>query len=76
MRKVKVNRLYRYQPALYDLSNPPYGANAGLLKPGDTVKVVNMYGCPPANSMGHCHIENPETGDLLGLVQTVSLIDL
>lgn len=64
---------YKYDPCLMDKCNPPYGASHGALNAGDTVKVVNLHGCPPANTMGHCHIEHPDTGEFLGLVSTASL---
>ena len=61
--KVRANRLYVYRPALFDVADPCLGAREGLLKPGHTVRVVNLPGCPPCNTMAHAHVENPETGD-------------
>jgi hypothetical protein len=70
--KVRVNSKYRYDPVALDRLHPPYGVINGWLKPNDTVKVVNKYGCPPANTMGHCYIESLD-GKFLGLVCTNSL---
>jgi hypothetical protein len=37
------------------------------------VRVVNLPGCPRANTMGHCHVACPETGRFIGLVCAASL---
>lgn len=41
------------------------------LKDGEIVKVVNLPGCPRANTMGHCHVE--QNGSFVGLVHVNSL---
>ena len=66
---VRAGAVYSYHPVPMDRINPPVGAP----KIGDRVRVVNLPGCPRANTMGHCHIEHPETGAFLGLVCTNSL---
>lgn len=43
------------------------------LKEGDRVKVIVPHGCPPPNTMDHCHVGDPETGEFIGLVCTASL---
>ncbi len=49
-----------YDPVLLDLTDPPLGARAGFLRPGDRVRVVSVEGCPrPA---GHAFIEPPTGG--------------
>lgn len=69
MKRVRAGSLYTYQPAgLLDRCSPASSAVAG-----QQVRVVNLYGCPPANTMGHAHIEDPVTGKLLGLVSVHSL---
>jgi len=68
MRKVRVNSLYRYNPVLMDIITPPYK----YIKKGEVVRVINKYGCPKANTMGHCYVEDMK-GDFLGLVCTNSL---
>lgn len=66
LRKVKVGTEYTYQPVMMDVCDPKTA-----LKPGDKVKVVNLRGCPPANTMGHCHVEH--NGNFVGLVHCNSL---
>ena len=73
MIRVKVNAKYRYNPAPLDQYQPPHGVRCGLLAPGDVVRVVNLPRCPKANVMGHCHIQHPVNGTLLGLVCIGSL---
>jgi len=55
---------------MFDKLSPPFGA-----KEGDTVKVVNLPGCPKANTMGMCHI-NDINGKFAGHVCTNSLQDI
>ena len=50
-RRVRVGSTYRYVPVLWDAPTTPH------LTPGDIVRVVNLPGCPPAGTMGHCHVE-------------------
>tara|TARA_Y100000034_G_scaffold125913_1_gene176350 strand:- start:324 stop:545 length:222 start_codon:yes stop_codon:yes gene_type:complete len=69
--KVRVNSTYRYDPVALDRVDPPYGVTQGILSKGDIVKVVNLPGCPKANTMGHCHIEIE--GQFAGMVHTNSL---
>jgi hypothetical protein len=68
--KVRVNSIYTYRPVGWDIVSP---ALQHLVQPGTRVRVVNMRGCPPANTMGHCYIETLE-GDFIGLVLTASLV--
>ena len=71
---VRAGSRYIYLPVMIDSIDPPYGVRAGFLSPGDVVRVVNLRGCPVANTMGHCHIENPENKEFLGLVCSNSLV--
>ncbi len=66
IRKVRVESEYVYHPVMMDVCDPKTP-----LKPGDKVKVVNLRGCPPANTMGHCHVEH--NGQFAGLVHCNSL---
>ena len=66
--KVRANASYIYDPVMLDVINPPLDET---LKRGDRVKVVKLHGCPPPNTMGHCHIE--KNGKFAGLVCTNSL---
>lgn len=83
MDKVRAGSVYYYDPVPWDRITPPYGVQAGLLKPGDRVRVVNLPGCPKANTMRMCHIETESrakkdrqgrhVGEFLGLVMVASL---
>jgi hypothetical protein len=44
------------------------------LTSGTKVRVKNLRGCPPCNTLGHAHVVHPETGQFLGLVCTASLV--
>jgi hypothetical protein len=66
--RVIVGRKYRYNPCLLDRIDGRTG-----LKEGDVVKVINVYGCPPANTMRHCYVGEPDTGKFIGMVATASL---
>jgi hypothetical protein len=66
--RVRVNSLYRYNPCLLDRVD-----GRTDLTTGDIVRVVNLRGCPPANTMGHCYVVNPITGAFVGMVCTSSL---
>jgi hypothetical protein len=68
--KVRVNKIYRYEPVLLDRIHPPHN-----VKEGDRVRVVNLPGCPRANTMGHCHVQHID-GTFAGLVCTNSLKDI
>jgi len=65
--KVRANSFYRFDPVPMDAIRP---AHQGLVR-GDIVKVVNLYGCPKANTMGQCHVE--KDGVFMGMVSTNSL---
>jgi hypothetical protein len=66
MAKVRVNSEYYYNPVGMDKWD-----SRTTLKKGDKVKVVNLRGCPPANTMGHCYVNH--NGKLAGLVLCNSL---
>lgn len=70
--RVRNGRCYRYMPVGLDRFDPPYGVQAGILGPGDLVRVKTPYGCPPVNTMNHAHIETLE-GHFAGLVCCNSL---
>ena len=69
--KVKANSVYAYNPCLLDLADA-----RTTLRKGDRARVVNLPGCPRANTMGHCHVEDPVSGKFVGLVSTSSLESL
>jgi hypothetical protein len=66
--KVRVGSQYQYQPSTIDLIDPK---TRPQLQPGDVVKVINLRGAPPANTMGQCHVE--KDGKFVGMVATASL---
>ena len=68
MKRVRANSTYIYNPAGMDL----WDARTNL-QPGTLVRVVNLPGCPRANTMGHCHVADAENGRFIGLVLTASL---
>lgn len=68
--RVRVNSLYVYQPAGFDVFRPCSGNN---LEPGQIVRVINLPGAPSANCFGHCYVGDPETGKFLCMVSTASL---
>jgi hypothetical protein len=67
--RVRAGSVYIYKPVGMDLYSP---ANLGIAE-GQKVRVVNLYGCPKANTMGHCHVNDANTGVFLGLVLCNSL---
>ena len=70
MRKVRVGSKYVFKAVPFDKINPPFGE----LKDGDIVKVINKFGCPPANTMGMCYVEL--NGVFMGMICTNSLINI
>jgi hypothetical protein len=65
--KVRANSEYIYYPNMLDR----FDTRTPGLVPGSIVKVVNLYGCPSANVMHHCHVEY--NGKFAGMVHTNSL---
>jgi len=66
--RVRVNSEYYFVPNLLDIAHPLTN-----LRNGDVVRVVNLPSAPPANTMGHCYVANPRTGEFIGMVHTNSL---
>jgi hypothetical protein len=67
--RVRVGSLYIYHANLRDATD-----GRTNLKTGEVVKVVNMHGCPPANTMGHCYVvRKDDVTTFVGLVHTNSL---
>lgn len=69
-RRVRVNSVYHYVPVGMDRFNPPVNAP----EKGTLVRVINLYGCPPANTMGQCYVEVADSKELVGMVCCNSLI--
>ena len=66
--RVRANTEYIYYPNFLDRVRP---AQYRTLIPGDVVTVVNLPGCPRANTMSHAHVQI--NGEFAGLVHTNSL---
>ena len=71
MARVRVGARYRFQPVWFDQANPPAAQD---VPEGAEVQVVNLPGCPKANTMGMCHISYQ--GRFAGHVMTASLQSL
>lgn len=70
-RKVRVGQKLIYRPNLFDVLKGP-----DTLKDGDHVQVVNLHGCPPANTMGMCYVKRVDVNEkFAGMVCTNSLAD-
>lgn len=71
MDKVRANAKYVYRPVFFDVLNPPFDVTEG-----EIVRVVNLPGCPKANTMRMCHVETQQedgTWKFSGMVCTASL---
>ena len=71
MEPVKANSCYIFNPTGYDVFDPKT-----TLQKGEIVRVVNLPGCPRANTMRHCHVQaknNKGEWEFAGLVLTASL---
>ena len=66
--KVRVGSKYTFDPCGWDMCDP----QANHPEQGQVVVVVNLHGCPKANTMGHCYV-NDLQGNFRGLVCTNSL---
>jgi hypothetical protein len=64
--KVRANTSYIFYPNFLDRVD-----GRTSLQAGDIVKVVNIPGCPRANTMGHAHVTIG--GEFAGLVHVNSL---
>lgn len=67
--RVRVGSKYKFVRASWDLFDGKFP-----LEDGTVVKVINLHGAPPANTMGHCYIADPATGEFIGMVSTNSLV--
>jgi hypothetical protein len=67
--KVRANSTYFYDPVMMDQLDPPHG---NPLR-GVQLTVKNLHGCPPAGTMGMCHVHFAESGEFAGLVSINSL---
>jgi hypothetical protein len=68
MKRVRLGATYRFEPVPLDRLHPCCDAT-----PGELVKVCKLYGAPPPNTMGQCHINHLD-GQLAGMVSVHSLV--
>jgi hypothetical protein len=68
MKRVRVGSYYVFKAVPFDIVNPPFSG----IPDGSVVKVVNLKGCPKANTLGMCYIEHG--GEFVGMVMTASLV--
>lgn len=66
--RVRVGSWYAYTPTVLDTIQPPVGNPSK----GEIVKVINLIGCPKANTMGMCYIQDGH-GNFMGMCCTNSL---
>lgn len=52
--KVRVNACYYFYPVFFD--KVEIGWRRAGLHEGQKVRVINLFGCPKANTMGMCYI--------------------
>ena len=69
-RKVRVNATYRFLRCGWDR----FDRKDNWLEDGAIVRVINKQGCPPANTMGHCYVEEKVAPFRSILVSTASLL--
>ncbi len=72
-KRVIAGHTYHYVPVMLDKLHPPLAVGLGHLQFGDIVRVVNLPGCPRANTMGHAHFD-VNGGGFGGLCCTNSLL--
>lgn len=65
--RVRKGQKVKYNPNGWDTLDPKTN-----LKPGDIVRVTHCPGCPPPNTLNHCHVETLD-GKFIGLVHCNSL---
>ncbi len=70
--KVRAGKAYLFQAAGWDRAD----RKPNTPKDGTLVRVVKLPGCPPPNTMGHCHVVEAQTDAFIGLVSTASLIEV
>ena len=69
-KKVRVGKKYIFEPVFIDRMD----LSKHAIVSGSEVTVINLPGCPKANTMGHCYIQDANKN--LTLVCTNSLTDI
>lgn len=68
-RSKRTGRVYRFEPCGWDIfDRRPHTPERGAL-----VRKCQPFGCPRNGTMGHCYVEDAETGEFIGLVHKNSL---
>ena len=67
--KVRKGSIYMFRASLWDVAD----RRSNTPENGTLVRVCHPYGCPPPNTMGHCHVETLD-GKFIGLVACASLL--
>jgi hypothetical protein len=67
--KVRVNVVYVYHPNGLDRVD-----GRTDLKSGELVRVVNLPGCPKANTMGHCYVIRTDGTGIHGWKNAAGLV--
>lgn len=62
-------KTYTFQPVGFDV----FDRHANQPEPGTRVVKTQPAGCPRNGTMGHCYVEDAETGAFYGLVLLNSL---
>lgn len=71
--RVRVNSIYRFT-AGYFMDRNACLTDGCPLEVGDLVQVINLLGCPPANTMGQCYVRLVgDTSKAFVMVSTSSL---
>ena len=65
--RVRKGTIYVYDPVMLDIIDARHD-----LQKGEQVRVIHPQGCPPPNTMNHCHVERLN-GEFVGLVLYNSL---
>lgn len=68
-KRVRAGTVYTFRPCIMDVVLSQHHSATE----GQRVRVVNLRGAPPCNTMGMAHIEDAHTGALLGIVSVHSL---
>jgi hypothetical protein len=69
-KKKATGRVFRFEACGFDVFDP----HPGTPDNGTLVRKTQPYGCPRNGTMGHCYVEDAETGEFCGLVQVSSLV--
>ena len=69
--RVRANSTYTFHANGWDRFTPLHN---GYLTDGDLVRVINLYGCPKANTMGQCYVRKvSDASQSFAMVSTGSL---